>query len=322
MTERSQAPVAAILTCYNEGPYIGEAVRSILDQSRADLIREIVIADDGSHDDTLATLREIERWDDRIRVLYGSGGAGLPGQRCWAISETSSPYIAILDGDDIWVKRKLELQVPILDERPEVGMVYGRFFTFPDFDKDRALLANTIDISKAGDLPVTYFLNDPPIIPSTTLIRRDCYDASGGFDPQVKVFEDTDFFLRIIAVARLGFVDEPLLYKRNRNTSITGGRKDLMAHHAFVALRAAANEPELLPLVPRRLAERARKLGNHRFLLNDREGALLWLRFAVRLHPFNRRSWMSLVAVSVAPGLALRMLGRAGRERQSALGVN
>lgn len=321
MTDTSQAQVAAILTCYNEGPYIGEAVRSILDQSRADYIREIIIADDGSDENTLSSLREIERWDDRIRVLYGPGGNGLPGQRCWAIRETSAPYIAILDGDDIWTETKLELQVPILEGHKEIGMVYGRFFTFPEFDKSKALLAKTIDISSASDLSVAFFLSDPPIIPSTTLIRREVYDIAGGFDPEVKVFEDTDFFMRITAVSRLAFVKEPLLYKRNRGSSITGGRKDLIAHHAFVALRAASATPDLLPLVPRRLAERARKLGNQRFLLDDRADAIRLFRFAVRLDPFNRRSWLSLLAAAVAPRLAIRLLGRSARERRAALGV-
>ena len=73
--------------------------------------------------------------------------------------------------------------------------------------------------------------------------------------------------------------------------------------------------------MPRRLGERARKLGNQRFLLNDRAGAVKLLRFAVRMDPFNRGSWTSLLAATIAPRLAMRLLGRAGRERQAALGV-
>jgi len=94
-----------------------------------------------------------------------------------------------------------------------------------------------------------------------------------------------------------------------------------MAHHAFVALKAAADEPALLPLVPRRLAERARKLGNQRFLLGDRAGAVRLLRLAVRLDPLNRRAWQSLLAATLFPALALRLLGSGGRARQAALGA-
>lgn len=313
--------VAVIMTCYNEGRYIGAAVRSVLDQSRADRIEAVVIADDGSDPDTLAVLREIEHWDSRIRVLYGPGGVGLPGQRCRAIAETRAPVLAILDGDDLWTPDKLERQLPLLAADPAVGLLYADFFVFPGEDLGAARRAGVLDITGDADVQRTYFLNDPPIIPSTTLLRRDAYDAAGGFDPAVRVFEDTDFYLRLARVTRFGLVDTPLLYKRQRGSSITGGRKDLMAHHALVALKAAAAEPALLPLVPRRLAERARKLGNQRFLLEDRRGAVALLRFAVRLDPLNWRAWQSLAAATLFPRLALRLLGAGGRARQAALGV-
>nr|WP_267387362.1 glycosyltransferase family 2 protein [Sphingomonas sp. GC_Shp_3] len=313
--------VAVIMTCYNEGPYIGAAVRSVLDQTRADLIEAVVIADDGSDPATLAVLRDLERWDARIRVLYGEGGVGVPGQRRRAIAETRAPVLAILDGDDLWTPDKLERQMPVLAGDAAVGLVYADFYVFPDGDVGAARRAGVLDITAEADLSRTYFLNDPPIIPSTTLLRRDAYDAANGFDAAVRVFEDTDFYLRLAGVTRFALVDMPLLYKRQRGTSITGGRKDLMAHHAYVALKAAADAPALLPLVPRRLAERARKLGNHRFLLNDPAGAVRLLRLAVRLDPLNWRAWQSLVATSLFPGLALKMLGAGGRARQAALGV-
>lgn len=313
--------VAVIMTCYNEGPYIGAAVRSVLDQSRADRIEAIVIADDGSDADTRIVLREVAGWDSRIRILYGAGGVGLPGQRRAAIAETTAPVLAILDGDDLWTRDKLERQLPVLAASSAIGLVYADFCVFPNDDLTVARRAGVLDITGSAHLARSYFRNDPPIIPSTTLLRRTAYEAAGGFDAAVRVFEDTDFYLRLARVTRFALVDAPLLYKRQRSSSITGARKDLMAHHAYVALKAAADEPALLPLVPARLAERARKLGNQRFLLNDRAGAVRLLRLAVRLDPFNRRAWQSLLAATLFPALALRMLGSGGRARQAALGA-
>jgi len=308
MTVPAARPVAVIMTCYNEGPYIGEAVRSVLDQRRSDLIREIVIADDGSDEQTRSALREIESWDPRVRVMYERGGNGLPRQRCLAIAATTAPYLAILDGDDFWTPEKLAVQVGLLEEKPDVGLVYGRFYTFPDGNIGSAQLAPTLDITDYEDLSRTYFLNDPPIIPSTTLLRRTAYDASGGFDPEVRVFEDTDFFLRIARVTRFAFVSEPVLYKRNRRTSITGGRKDLMAHHAFVALKAAASDSTLLPLVPRRLAERARKLANHQFIAGNAQEARALSALAVRLGPSGAGNWVSWALARLPSGLAEQLL--------------
>lgn len=314
------ASVAVILTCYNEGSYIGAAVRSVLEQMRADLIDSIVIADDGSNMETLAVLKEIEQWDPRIRVLYGKGGAGLPAQRNLAVRATTAPFFAILDGDDIWTPQKLELQLPALLASPQIGLVYSEYSLFAQDRFDSARPGGVRDITAHPDLTRTYFLHDPPIIPSTTLIRRSAFDACGGFDAAIRVFEDTDFYVRLSRISRFAFVDAPLLLKRSRGTSITGGRKDLMAYHAFVALKAAAEEPRLLALVPRRLAERARKLGNVRFMLGDVQGARELLRLAVRFDAFNMRAWVSLLASSTLGRPLTRLLASEIESRRAAMG--
>ncbi len=322
MTGRTDARVAVIVTCYNEGAYIGEAVKSVLSQTRSDLISSIVIADDGSEPTTLEVLRDIEGWDDRISVKYGPGGAGLPAQRNWAISSVDCPFFAILDGDDLWTSDKLESQIPEIQRDDMIGLVYSSYFTFPDHTRSAARLAKVLDLTASPDLTKAYFLNDPPIIPSTTLIRRSVFEGCGGFDPSVRVFEDTDLYLRLSRRCRFAFVDKPLLYKRNRGASITGGRRDLMAYHAFVALKAAADEPRLLPLVSRRLAERARKLGNQRYLLGDVEEASRLLRFATQVDVLNWRAWASLAAAKLFPRAAERMLAGRLKSRRSALGVD
>lgn len=310
------------MTCYNEGPYIGAAVRSVLDQTRADLIDKIVIADDGSEPDTIQTLKMIQAWDPRIEILFGPGGAGLPRQRNLAIERLSAEFFAILDGDDIWTLDKIETQLPLLMSDAGIGLVYGGYYTFPDQDLGKAQEAKLLDITSKADLTRTYFLNDPPIIPSTTIIRRATFERCGRFNAEIRVFEDTDFFIRMARISRFAMTSKPLLYKRNRGSSITGGRKDLMAHHALVAFKAAAVEPELMPLVTRRLAERARKLGNQRFLVGDYEDAARLTRLAVQLDASNLRAWASfLVAGGVLAKPAYRILRRKLKSRQAALGV-
>ncbi|WP_165799503.1 glycosyltransferase family 2 protein [Sphingomonas oleivorans] len=311
---------SVIMTCYNEGPYIEAAVRSVLDQTRADVIDRIVIADDGSAPDTIAVLHAIEALDPRIEVIYGEGGLGLPGNRNLAATRCTSPYLAILDGDDLWTPDKLEKQLPLLDRDAGVGLVYADYYTFPNQDLSAARAAGVLDITRNTDLTLTYFLNDPPIIPSTILLRRDAFEAAGRFDAAVRVFEDTDFYLRLSRVCRFALVDAPLLYKRNRTTSITGGRKDLMAHHAYVAFKFAAEETRLLPIVPRRLAERARKLGNYKFLAGDREGAVAHLRLATKLDAWNIRAWTSWVVASFLAGPANLLLKPLLSARRAAIG--
>lgn len=315
-----ETTIGVIMTCYNEGAYIGEAVRSVLQQTAVDRIERIVIADDGSNADTIEVLKTIEGWDPRIQILLGPGGVGLPGQRNLAASHITAPILAILDGDDLWTPDKLERQLPVFAD-PAIGLVYSDYFSFADGNIERALRAGVLDVTESSDLVRTYFLNDPPIIPSTALIRRDAFDRAGGFDASVKVFEDTDFYLRLAGVSRFALVDTPVLYKRLRPTSITGGRNDLMAHHAFVALKAAAARPDLLSLVPRRLGERARKLGNQRYLSGDRVGATRLLRFATQMDAWNIKAWGSLAVTTVGHSFAGRWLASRLARRRQMMGI-
>lgn len=292
------------MTCYNEGAYIEAAVRSVLAQTAQSAIDKIVIADDGSDQPTRDILSKIARWDHRIDILYSEGGLGLPANRNRAADRCRAPYLAILDGDDIWESTKLERQLALMRADDSIGLVYTGFSTFYDGDISTARPAKILDITGAADLSLTYFLNDPPIIPSTILVRKTAFDGIGGFDPTIPVFEDTDFYLRLSQHCRFGLVDEPLLLKRNRKTSITGGRADLMVHHARVAFKFATAEPRMMPQVPRRLAERARKLGNQKFLMGDRIGAIAHLRLATKLDIWNARAWFSWVVASFLAGPA------------------
>lgn len=320
--ETTSHRVAVIITCFNEGEYVEEAVNSVLQQSVSNVINEIVIADDGSDAPTRKILKMIAQWDERISILYGPGGAGIAAQRNVAIAHTNSEFLAFLDADDVWAKNKLEQQLPVMAHHPDAGMLYSDFYTFSNNDFANARRAGVIDITGAENVFLAYFEHDPPIIPSTILLRRSAYDQIDGFDESIRVFEDSDFFLRLAASTRFVLVNEPLLYKRNRKTSITGGRKDLIAHHALVALKAATLYPQLYPRVPRRLSERARKLGNHYFLMNDTEGAVHLLGLAVRLSPLNVRAWMTYFPARFFPALSKRLLGEQVRKRQLAMGVS
>jgi glycosyltransferase involved in cell wall biosynthesis len=321
MTQSLHGAVDVILTCYEEGDYIGQAIRSILNQTWSNRVGRIVISDDGSSADTVAALKEIEGWDPRILVLYGPGGIGLPGQRNLALRESTSEYFAILDGDDYWVPEKLEHQLPLLDADHRIGLVYSDYFAFPGGRPEAARRAGVINLSGAKNLSHSYFLNDPPIVPSTTVIRRSVFEKAGRFDASIRLFEDTDMWLRLAQISRFGCVEVPLLYKRYHVQSMTGGQRDLMPDHTYIAMKAVSYDPSLLPLLPRRLSERARKLGNHRFLQGDAKEAARLLRLAIRLQPLNMRAWSSWVMAALVPNLSYRLLKNMLRRRRQALGI-
>lgn len=321
MTSKDEPSVDVVLSCYNEGSYIGQAIRSILNQTQRDRLGRIVVADDGSGPDTTDVLKDIETWDPKVSVLYGRGGAGPAAQRNLAIASTDAPYVAILDGDDYWTETKLEQQLPLLDADLGLGLIYSDYYAFPADNPGVARRAGATNITGTANQSHAYFLCDPPILPSTVTLRRSIIDRVGGFDPAIRMFEETDLWFRMAQICRFGFVDAPLLYKRYHPESLTGGRRDLMPEHTFVAMKAVSHDPTLLPFLPHRLSERARKLGGHRFLQGDIKEAARLLHLAVQLQPFNIRAWPAWAAAALVPNLSYRLIGAKLRRRRRALGI-
>ena len=114
--------VTVLMTLYNKGPFVEEAMRSVLHGSFTDL--ELLIVDDASTDDGPARVRAMN--DPRIRLLAGERNQGRAATANRGYDAAQGTYIAILDADDIAHPDRLARQVAFLDAHPEVG-VCGAF---------------------------------------------------------------------------------------------------------------------------------------------------------------------------------------------------
>ena len=297
--------VAAILTCYNEGEFIEAAVASVRAQGPAGRVSEIVLTDDGSSSSTLEVLDRMEAagGEPRLTILRGPGGWGLGGARNRAVASTSAPLLAFLDGDDAWAPDKLARQHAVIEASPEIGLVYTGY---------EALAAGTetgpavgvYDLSTFRRPVRRYFLHDPPILPSSVLMTRRLFDAVDGFDEAERVFCDTDFLLKVLPLGPIKGLPDPLIKKRYRAGSLSAPRPELMANHASVAFLAAARDRTLAPLVPRRLAERAARLGLVAYYADDLEVARGLAAVARALQPLNLRA--TVLSALLAGGAPLR----------------
>lgn len=102
---RSTPKVAVIIAAYNVAETIGKAVISALGQPET---AEVIVVDDASQDDTHLEARVSAGGDPRLAVIRNEHNLGPARSRNIAINQTSSPYIAILDGDDFLLERRFE----------------------------------------------------------------------------------------------------------------------------------------------------------------------------------------------------------------------
>lgn len=116
--------VSIIMPAWNAERFIGETIRSVQTQTIADW--ELIVADDGSFDGTVALVERFAAEDPRIRLVSTNGHCGPAVARQMAIDHAKGRYLAFLDSDDLWLPQKLERQLRFMAEK-EAALSYTSF---------------------------------------------------------------------------------------------------------------------------------------------------------------------------------------------------
>lgn len=187
MTEHSPR-VSVILPTYNRAHYLRDSIDSVLNQSFEDF--ELIIVDDGSTDKSREVIDAYLK-EPRVHYHYQEN-AGCGGARNTALTLAKAPLIAVQDSDDIWMPRKLERQLDIIDRSETIGLVYGKIGFFREdpneiigekYEGDELSL---IDVLRHR-LPAT----------QTMLFRREVMHSIGGFLSGYSTGEDYVFFAQV-----------------------------------------------------------------------------------------------------------------------------
>jgi glycosyltransferase involved in cell wall biosynthesis len=124
----SATPVTPIFTVlidtYNYAHYIEDAVRSVLGQTVPPELREILVIDDGSTDDTETRLA---KFGDAIRYFKKANG-GQASAFNFGLQHARGEYVALLDADDVWLPDKLQRIHQAFQNQPDAGMAYHRLY--------------------------------------------------------------------------------------------------------------------------------------------------------------------------------------------------
>jgi glycosyltransferase involved in cell wall biosynthesis len=186
------ALVTVITPAYNVGPWIGEAIDSVLQQTEHRF--DYLVVDDGSTDDTAEIVGERAARDDRIRLIQvPNGGSGAA--RNVALAEATAPFVAFLDGDDRWGANFLRCQLDaIAAAPPEVGVVFCHTRVMNEAGQVMGLRWQP---SGPCDADRILAENNPPHHGSSLLLRRNCFEELGFFDPQMRSAVDFEMWLRI-----------------------------------------------------------------------------------------------------------------------------
>lgn len=204
-----QPGVSVIVTCYNYAKYLQGCLLSILNQTYPDY--ELLIVNDGSTDNTDDVVAGFLDNDKITYLSQSNTGQAIATNN--AIMAASGELIAFLDADDLWDPTKLEKQVSLFT-RDSIGVVYSRIKFM-----DEQGLALDMDLTGKYYTPrsgyVTGALLFENFVPySSTVVRKECFDRFGMFNPEYKNGLDWDMWLRISKEYEFAYVDEQLLSYR------------------------------------------------------------------------------------------------------------
>lgn len=156
------------MTLYNKGPFVEEAVRSVLAQTFTDF--ELLVVDDASTDDGRSRIAAIG--DPRIRIVSMDRNRGRPAAANRGFQESRGRYVAILDADDLMTPDRLGMQVAFMDRHPEVGVCGGWCECFGSSSK-RFEFPTDDESIRAGSL---FYV---PLLYPAAMFRRSVWEASG-----------------------------------------------------------------------------------------------------------------------------------------------
>lgn len=125
--------VSIIIPCYNQEKYVAEAINSALRQTFKDI--EIVCVNDGSTDNSVEIIKSFENKYKNFIFLNNEENRGVIYSRNFAIKNCNGTYILPLDADDIIEPTYVEKAVKILDNNPNIGIVYCKAKIFGNYDK-------------------------------------------------------------------------------------------------------------------------------------------------------------------------------------------
>ena len=342
--------VSVIIPTYNCSRYVRGAVESALQQTHE--VAEVIVVDDGSTDDTALQAMELEALKPGVVRYVTRQNGGVSAARMTGVEATSSQWVALLDADDRWHSRKLALQLQAVADTPGAGwslsgceVIDGNDRTMDERDPFLATFSIFGQLGQtpaqffeswltkrgaldAGDRSIPLYTGDlfEPLflgnvcLPSSALIRRDALVQAGGFNPALRLAEETEFFHRLAARSQVAYLAGPLVqYRKGQAGALTSGSNTVpLTRNALESMNAAVDYRGGLTQREQQTFRRGRAnlllyMARAQLAEHDAGGARNTLRELRRDGVAPAARLAPLIAASLLPESALRALLAARR---------
>lgn len=281
--------VTVVVPTHSRPVEMTAAVQSALDQDYPGHVTVLIVFDGAEPFEPQLQIPE----NRDVRIQRNDHIRGLAGARNSGIDATTTGLIAFLDDDDLWLPKKLSLQVALLEQHPEVVLVSsGITMVTPEGDVDRPLTA-----------PVTFrqLLRDrvPELHSSSFLLRTEVLQGDfGGIDEALpgSYAEDYDLVLRAAQIAPVPGVPEPLVRITFAGGSLFGAKWQMISdalQHLLDKYPEFQDEPKGYARIGGQIAFANAALGHRR-------EAFRWIGSTLRHNPVEPRAALAAAVATRA----------------------
>jgi glycosyltransferase involved in cell wall biosynthesis len=214
--------VSVVIPAYNASRWIAKTVACVQSQTIEDI--EIIVVDDGSTDDTWRIVTELAAADRRIVPVQQANG-GVARARNAGLALVRSPYVALLDADDLWHPTRLEAHLKAFAQSDDsVGIVYSPYVNIDENDYVISgvrlpLLEGWVFDRHLYFNPVA---NGSGITARTAVLREVGGYSSALREADAQGYEDWLIQLKVAVKYRFKVVPAPLVAYRKAPGNMTG----------------------------------------------------------------------------------------------------
>lgn len=197
--------VSVIIPSYNSSKTIVRVLDSVLQQTAYDELLEIIVVNDGSTDDSADIVNKyISSHPDAPIIFISQENKGAAAARNLGMRSAQGEYIAFLDADDMWLPHKIERQLQVLDQFPNIVFLGAGYKNSPFYRRGRRI--TNLFKAEIEDLYWSFF----PVTPSV-IFRKDAILKLGYFDENQRYGEDVGYFQKFCVFLNYYYLPEKLV---------------------------------------------------------------------------------------------------------------
>jgi len=204
--------ISIVLPTYNGSRYLRQSIESCLNQTYKNI--ELIIVDDCSTDETPLIIQEYVQKEPRVQCIRNQQNQRLPRSLNIGFAQAKGEYLTWTSDDNFYAREAIERMIAYLSDKKH-DFVYCDIFTM-DEENETIVSREKLDGYET--------LKKHNCIRACFLYARRVMETVGGYDPDMELLEDYDYWVRVSRQFPMGHIAEPLYYYRYHSRSLWSSR--------------------------------------------------------------------------------------------------